>query len=398
MNVNTADTQPVISEADAERNFLKTVLTPNAVPANPAATAALVQTPQAAAAPTVTPAVAPIIETSATPTAPVVAAAPVVETPATIPVITPEAPDPYASVLDTAFGAPAIPTTWDDPAKGVFKATFGADDPLAYKAEIEAKLEQANLLKTQYDQAAPVIEKLNGLPPALKQAFALIMANKYTEAQDYIRNTPDAILQNKEAKELSEQQLVDTYLPGKLTKEQWATLNDPEADTDVKDALRTRVDILKAAAADLHENQRTAIINSRQTEEQAQKQAFENYQAGVAASLANAKNSPLKGLVDPGTTEAIQTGKFLSDFVEQDGVTPTKDAVTRYLWSKHGPKLMEAAETRGYNRGKIEATLEATSRQPSTPSSARRNPGDTPVDQDPNTMWKQILLGQAGRT
>lgn len=385
MNVNSADTQPVISEADAERNFLKTVLTPNAVPANPAATAAPVSTPQ------VTPVVAPEVA------APVVAA-PVVAPPVEAPVIQDAAPDPYASVLDTAFGAPVTPTTWDDPAKAVFKATFGHEDPVAYKTDIEAKLEQANLLKTQYDQVAPVVEKLNGLPPALKQAFALIMANKYTEAQDYIRNTPDAILQNKEAKELSEQQLVDTYLPGKLTKEQWATLNDPEADEDVKDALRTRVDILKAAAADLHENQRTSIINSRQTEEVAQKQAFDNYQAGVAASLANAKNSTLKGLVDPGTTEAIQTGKFLSDFVEADGVTPTKDAVTRYLWSKHGPKLMEAAETRGYNRGKVEATLEATSRQPSTPSSARRNPGDTPVDQDPHTMWKQILLGQVGRT
>ena len=371
------DTQPVTDTTEAA--FLKAGLL-GIPPAAPAVTP-VIETPVVEAAPAPTPEVTPVV------TPQVLADVPSVTIPADAPI------NPYATVVDLAMGGQEPAPVWDEATLKPFEATFGTKDP----AEITAKLEAASLLKTQYEQVAPVVEKINALPPASLKAFQLLMDGKIAEAQEHLRSTPDIVLGNKEAKNIPTEKLVDTYFPGKIKAEQWALLNDPEADQDVVDAIKTRVGLLKDAAVDLHEAKRAESANESVVKQAAEKQAYENYQSGVATALSTVKNSPLKGLVDQSLTESIQTGKFLSDFVQQDGVTPTKDAGTLYLWAKHGPRLMEAAETRGYNRGKTEATLEAASRQPSAPSSAKRTPGDTPVDQDPANMWKSVLMANPGR-
>lgn len=338
---------------------------------------------------------APAVETTVTvpPVAnatevPVTNAAPTTATPVADPAPTTDAPaspetaDPYAAVVGGMFGEVKAAPTWTDEAKAAYKALYGVDDPIAHKAEIDARFEQANLLKTQYEQGAPILEKLKSLQPQTLKAFEMLMDGKIAEAQAYIKSTPESILGNREAKSIPERDLVNTYCKDKdgnpkITDDQWDMLKDPEADPDLVDALKTRIGLLKEYASDLHESSRTKALAEKAQEDQARQAYGEKLQAMTAASISKAKNSPLAAFVDQGTIEEVSTGRFLGRYVNQDG-TPTEDGTTLHLWALHGPKLVQAAEERGFQRGQQKALQEATSRQPAGATGSGRSAGDTP--------------------
>jgi len=269
--------------------------------------------------------------------------------------------------------------TWTDEAKALYKQTFGAEDPLAHKEEIDRQLTQAELLKKQLDEVAPIKQGIDAMPPAMQRAIQLALSGNVAEAQEYLKSIPKVALENKEAKDLNDRALIDTYLPGKIKPEQWEMLNDPEVDDDVKDALKTRIGLLRDSAADVHEAKRTEVQREYKAQQEANQKAFENYQQGIAATIATAKSSPLRAFLSDDVVSDIQTGNFLGKFVQQDGVTPTADAATLYLRALHFEGSVKAAEARGYERGKQEALLEATSRQPAMPRGGGRDIGDTPT-------------------
>ncbi len=294
----------------------------------------------------------------------------------TLPIEAAEEVDPYAGVLDNAFGE-KTPATWTEEAKAAFKAEFGAEDPTAYRTDIETRLTAAELAKSELDKVSPVINAINSLSPAMQKAISMAIEGKEEEAQAFLRNTPGAILSNKEAKDLTDQELVEQRFPGKVKQSDWDALNDPETDPDVVDAIKTKVGHLREAAEILHNRDRDNIINSRAEEEQARAQQYEQFKQATAATISAAKSSPIGALLDNSVTEQISNGSFMDVFVDKNG-TPTKDAGTRYLWALHGEKLMKAAEARGLQRGREEGSLQATSRQPTSTASARRTPGDQP--------------------
>jgi hypothetical protein len=260
------------------------------------------------------------------------------------------------------------------------------------KSEIDKKIAEAELLKKQYDEVAPLKEQLNALPPTLYRAMQLALEGKAEDAQEYLKSLPKVALDSKESKDLDDRVLIDTYLPGKIKPEQWEALTDPEADEEVVDAIEARIAILRDTAAELHDKKRTEIVTEVAKRQEAEKAAFENYQKSVVETIANAKNSPLRLFMDDNVVNDVQNGGFLGRFVQQDGVTPTAEAATLYLKALHFDGAMKAAETRGYERGKQEALLEATSRQPSMPKGAYRDPGDQPRGLTEQDMINQILM------
>ena len=301
--------------------------------------------------------------------------------------------DPYATLLNDVLGEqkPAV-VQWSDEAKNLFKQTYGVDDPVAFKSEIDKKIAEAELLKKQYDEIAPFKEQLNTLPPSLYRAMQLALEGKAEDAQEYLKSLPKVALDSKESKDLEDRVLIDTYLPGKIKPEQWDALTDPEADEEVVDAIEARIAILRDTAAELHDKKRNEIVTEVAKRQEAEKAAFENYQKSVVETIANAKNSPLRLFMDDNVVNDVQSGGFLGRFVQQDGVTPTAEAATLYLKALHFDGAMKAAETRGFERGKQEALLEATSRQPSMPKGAYRDPGDQPRGVAEQDMINQILL------
>ena len=306
---------------------------------------------------------------------------------------TAEVIDPYEKVAGDLIGETAKVAEWTPEAKELFKAQFGVDDPVAYKADLDKRLTEAELLKSEYDQIAPVVQAMNKLNPALQKAFALALEGKPTDAQEYLRSLPEAVVQGKAAKDVPKEKLVDMYFPGKLSDEDREALTDPDTDPDVKAAIKARVDHWAKAAGEIHDSKLEEIKNEQAAQKEAQKAQFEAYKQATATAISEARNSKLGALLDPAATEALQTGAFMKAFVEDDGVTPTKDAGTRYLWAVHGEKLMKAAETRGYKRGKMEGSLESTSRMPEV-GAGKRAAGDTPKGpQTEDEQARNVLLG-----
>jgi hypothetical protein len=301
--------------------------------------------------------------------------------------------DPYATLLNDVLGEqkPAA-IQWSDEAKNLFKQTYGVDDPVAFKAEIDQKIAQADLIKKQYEEVAPLKESLDKLPPSMYRALQLAFEGKIEDAQNYIKELPKVAFENKESKDLDDRVLIDTYLPGKIKPEQWAALTDPEADEEIVDAIEGRIAILRDTAGELHDKRRNEAIAQVAQQREAEKQAFENYQNGLATSIASAKNSSLRLFVDDNVVNDMKTGGFLGQFVQQDGVTPTPQATTLYLKALHFDSAVKAADTRGFERGKQEALLEATSRQPTMSRMANRDGGDQPRPTTEQDAINQILL------
>ncbi|MFO0190274.1 MAG: hypothetical protein ACK54F_03385 [Planctomycetia bacterium] len=302
--------------------------------------------------------------------------------------------DPYATMVANIVGdqSPEINVAWTDEAKNLFKQTYGVEDPIAYKKELDSKLAESQLYKQKYDEVAPVLGQLEKLPPTMYRALQLALEGKVDDAQDYLKSLPKIALENKESKSLEDRLLIDTYLPGKIKPEQWDMLNDPEADEDTVDAIESRIAILRDTAAEMHDKKRDEIITQVQQQEAMKKQAFEDYQKGVADSIAVAKNSSLRVFVDDNVVGQVSNGSFIHKFVKEDGVTPTPEATTLYLKALHFDPAVKAAEARGYERGRQQALLEATSRQPAMSRAANRDPGAQPMATNPDDAIRQILM------
>ena len=297
------------------------------------------------------------------------------------------APSSYDSLLDS-MGSTAAAVVWTPEAKAVFNSTFGTDDPSA----ISTRLEQAELLKAEYEKVKPFVDQFNDLPPAVLNSIKLAMAGKYKEAKEHIASTPEKILSNTPVEKLSDRDLIDTYFKGKISPDQWEIVNDPEADDDdLVDALKTRIGILREAAADKYIKDHSSQAELQTQEARLQQESYDRYNQGVASAIANVKNSPLKGFLDQGATEAIQSGSFLSRFVQEDRMTPTPEAAALYLKALHFDPAVKAADARGYARGKQEALLETTSRQPGVGTLPRRSPGDMPVNTTADDSVKALM-------
>jgi hypothetical protein len=310
----------------------------------------------------------------------------------------PVAVNPYdAAVAELLDGQPAE-IEWTPEAKELFKKTYGADDPLAFKKTYEEKQAEADLYKKKYEEVAPVQEQLSKLPPAMYRALQLALEGDVKGAQEYIKTLPTLTLENKEAKDLTPRQKIDTYLPGKVKPEQWDLINDPEADEDVVDALKQRVAILDETASEMHERKRSEVQTQWQQEEAAKKQAFEQFQQGVAAAVANARTSSVRVFVDDNVVKKVQDGSFIFDYVQEDGVTPTPHALTQHLKALHYDNAVKAAEARGIEIGKKQATIESTSRQPTGPRAVNRDPGVPTKERTVEDQADDIILrAVAGR-
>lgn len=307
------------------------------------------------------------------------------------------AADPYAAAVSELLDGPAAEVEWTPEAKDLFKKSFGVEDPKEFKTTYEQKLAEADLYKKKYEEVAPIQDRLTNLPPAMHRALQLALDGDTKAAQEYIKSLPTIALENKEAKDLPVRSLIDTYLPGKVKPEQWDLLNDPEADEDVVDAIKQRVGILGETASEMHEKTRNEAINQWQQAETAKKQAFEQFQQGVAASIANAKASTVRVFVDENIVKKVQDGSFIFDYVKEDGVTPTPHALTQHLKALHYDNAVKAAEARGYERGTQEAILKATSRQPSMPRVNGRDPGAPALEMTQDQQVDSIIQKAVAR-
>lgn len=303
----------------------------------------------------------------------------------------PTAPaDPYEAI---ALGEePPAPVEWDDKAKGAFKSVFGADDPLAYKSQIETRLQQAELEAKQLQELLPLKQQFESLPPALKRAFQLALEGKAQEAHSYLRDMPDAVFLDKEAKNLPSEKLIKTHLPDAMSDEDFAILKDPDADPEEVKAIKAKEKHYRAIAADIHERQRQENASKLSEAENARRQQIEAYTGSVAQAITVAESTKYKALVTPEFKQALHDGSFLRSFLTEGG-TLTPEAGERLIWSYHGPKIAEAIGKAQYSKGKSEGLLEATSRQPGAPPIRGRHSDAGPSIDSPDAAKERFLPG-----
>ncbi len=305
-------------------------------------------------------------------------------------------PSPYDSVVASVLGDTPATIQWGDDAKNLFKTTFGVEDPLEFKKQVDLKDQKLSLVEKEVDELKPLKQAFESMPPAAHVAFQKLLQGDAKGAQEYLKSIPTVALENKEAAELSDRVLVDTYFEGKVKPEQWNLLNDPEADSDVVDAFKTKVSMLREAAEIKHDARRNEAKELAVKFEADQKAAHENYITAVAATIAEAKSTPL-GVFVPQIENEIRSGHFVTKFVQPDGVTPTKEAATLLLKGLHFDQAVKAAEERGYARGASGKRQEDTSRMPPAVSAAARSAGDQPTVETQQQQINKIMLGVFNR-
>jgi hypothetical protein len=332
---------------------------------------------------------------AATPT-PAPAAPPVVTQPTDTPVVTP-AVDPFEAAIEQSMAPAPTEVVWDDTAKNAFKSVFGAEDPLAYKTQIETERTEAQLAKQQLEQLTPLKQQLDALPPALHRAFMLAAEGKVADAQEFLKGLPTDVLENREAKNIPSDKLIEMYLPGKMSKEDFAKMKDPDTDPDVVDALKLKEKHLREVAVDMHERQRQSIIDQNTQASASLKQRQEQYTKGIAETVAAVQADPLlRSFADQSVINDIQSGAYIQKFIREDGITPTKEAGILYLKALHFDQMAKAQYNVGYRKGKSEAMLEAASGMRGAPPTSGRDTAVPSAQRSQEQQLKDSILSSIG--
>lgn len=330
----------------------------------------------------------PVQQTDTPPVQP--PAAEVTTTPTEVPIATPAVVDPYDAIATGEV--PQAPIEWDDKAKAAFKSSFGADDPLAYKATIEQRLQKADLEAKQLQELLPLKQQLEGLTPALKRTLQLAMEGKVQEAHAYIKDMPDVVFLDKEAKGLSSEKLIKTHLPDAMSEEDFAVLKDPDADPEEVKAIKAKEKHYRAIAADIHERQRQENASKLTEGDTIRQQQVQAWTGSVAGAIAAAESSKYKALVTPEFKQALHDGSFMRSFLSEGGLL-TPEAGERLIWATHGQKIAEAIGKAQYSKGKSEGLLEATSRQPGAPPIRGRQSDSGPPQDSPDALMQRLMPG-----
>jgi gluconate kinase len=334
----------------------------------------------------------PAVQQTATATPPVQPpAAEVTTTPTEVPIVTPPAVvDPYDAIA--TGDAPQAPIEWDDKGKGAFKSVFGVDDPLAYKANIEQRLQTADLEAKQLQELLPLKQQLDGLTPALKRTLQLALEGKAQEAIAYIKDMPDVVFLDKEAKGLSSEKLIKTHLPDAMSDEDFAILKDPDADPEEVKAIKAKEKHYRAIAADIHERARQDNTSKLTEGDAIRQQQAQAWTGSVAGAITAAESTKYKALVTPEFKQALHDGSFMRSFLSEGGLL-TPEAGERLIWAHHGQKIAEAIGKAQYSKGKSEGLLEATSRQPGAPPIRGRQSDSGPPPDSPDALMARLMPG-----
>jgi hypothetical protein len=290
---------------------------------------------------------------------------------------TPEAPkaeaevvDPYEAAALASLEGSDKPDPWTAEAKAALKSRFGVEDPL----ELEARINEAGLVKQEYDALLPIKQGIENLPPAVKNAFSLALSGKPEEALKYLKELPDGVFMDKEAKHIPSDKLIPMYLDGKMSKEDFDILKNPsDYDEDVVSAVKMKEKHFRDIAADMHERKLGEVRNAQVEAQAAQKAAYEQYNKSVAESIAHAKNTPLGVFATKEFEQEIHTGQFVRRFLKEDGVTPTTEGATLLLKALNYDNMVKAQYNVGYKRGKSEGTLDVANGKPGAPPVAGRS-------------------------
>jgi len=324
-------------------------------------------------APAPTPAAAPAqaapVEAAKTeePAAPVAT-----ETPAA-----PEADDAFEEALRGTVEPPAAPV-WDDTAKAAFKSTFGVEDPVAFKETFAKAEAELGTLREREAQQKGVIDLLNAIEeryPAL--ANALLEANEGRDPFEYLNQLGDPKLIGKKAEELSESQLVDTYLQkhfSKAERDAIRTGDTSELDVSAED-LKAKVKHGISTAHDMHTQKNEAQTKANTEKATRMAESRKNFEASITNAIAKASADPLvRGAITPEVLTALRNNTLFNGSIFKDDGSYADTALSNYLKGTRYDSDIKRAYEHGKKAGSQGRAQEVVASLPTKPGASRQAP------------------------
>lgn len=322
---------------------------------------------------------------------------PAVETPIPAPVAQPTE-TPEDAKWNKALN-PETPLELDEATEKAIAKYFGTESAAQAKERFQQTQSEIDIYKKEVEAGASLKSLFSKLSPAA-QRLVQMEANG-EDGIAYVRTLPDSVFRNQEAKNLTSDQLVNTYEPGKVTPQEWQALKDGNfEDLNIsKETLEYKVNTLRQMAEVKHEAQRQGIQKELETADAAQKATIENYTKGMATAVSTAKSSPLAPLITDEHIAKYTSGNLVNSlYLQQDG-TPSPDSLTNamkvLLYDEYGARK----EAIGYKAGREAGILEATSKLPSGPSKGGRDTTEAPAATDDkksaHAKWLEKIQAQA---
>jgi hypothetical protein len=243
---------------------------------------------------------------------------------------------------------------------------FGFENPEELKSAVDFyKTQKPEYEKIKQDNDY-FIELFDKAPKELYQAF-----KDFSEGKDWTQSVKN-IRPFDITKDVAQQEtktLVEHYLPGKFTKEEWDEYNDPDGDPMIKRAIDLSVDISKREFQKEQQDIQSQVEKEVQVAQQKQ-QVFEQSVKEATQSLSEKFEGIDKRYVDK-VTEELKSQKFLSLFYNPDG-TFTKEAGERLVMAQHGYDLMRQYQHAAAVKARNEVTEDILSRGADRPTARQQ--------------------------
>lgn len=279
-----------------------------------------------------------------------------------------EAVDPLLAALTQGDQIP----TWGDEAKNLFKTTFGVDDPLAYKTQVEEIRSKHTLLEQELTQSRGIAEALKRIEEQSPAMHAAILEElEGRSGLEYISKQGDVRIVGKQASELSDEVLMKTYLGDKFSEEEWNAYRTGDY-TSVgvdEDTMKAKMKVLRPAAEHLHSQRNEQYANTIRSREQARLKIVEQDRNVRAQAIVAANEDPFtKPHITKEVIESFQNGTlFHGTFLSQEGTlhpNAIKAAVKAQRYDGDVKRALELGEQRGYQRGLQEGTAQMPNARP----------------------------------
>ena len=352
----------------------------------PAAAPAVVDTkgPEPAAAPAAATQQPPA--QAAPPAPPAVADTPVVED------------EEAKTLLGALTGMGQEPAKWSDDSLKLFESTFGVNDPAAFKKEVEDVRGRVAVLETSEAESIKLrmlLENIERDHPVLAQA--IMEASEGRDPMAYVDSIPERKLIGKEAKDISTEVLVNTYLRDKFSdaeREAMRTGNADDLGVEI-DALKAKYDMFRSVAEHMH-NERAGAHKSRIATREAQQKAYrEKYEASLNESIAVASRDPLvRSFLTKETIAAAKKGSFVEGAIYQEDGTLTPQAIALIVKGQRYDADIKRVFDAGKKASGQKAMLEETHRMSATvPNQRSAGGGEQQQQQQPIDPAVADLIG-----
>lgn len=320
-------------------------------------------------------------QTPPAPAAPVQQAAPVVQQP---PPQAPAAPQATAPVTPAATPAPSaedddflsllVPeqqqqvVSWSDDAKKAFQATYGQDDPIAFKQKFDTINAEVEVLRQKAEQgegATRLLDSIEQRYPAI--AAALAEAAKGKDPFEYLNSIPNPSVLGKAAKDLPEAFLLETYQAERFSQEELKALKTGDySDLAIsKEDLQAKAKSFLSVAQYQHDERNQKHMASLQQQEQQARVQREAIDKSVTDALAAANSDPaVRRHIDRDFIEKLRKGSVLHGTIFNEDGTWSKSAPAILIKGTRYDSDIKRAYEAGLGAAKQRSIIEETARMP----------------------------------